>query len=173
MKNKIVKFILSPNYYAKYIGVNIGVGCTLNKEISFGSEPYLITIGDKFYCSTGIKFITHDGSVNVLRNLHPELKEVDLISEVIVGSNVFLGCNVTVLPGTVIGDNVIVGACSVIRGKLKSNSVYAGIPAKRLMSVAEYKEKKKNHFVNTKLMTKKEKRNYLLMKNKIKNQPEH
>lgn len=47
----------------------------------------------------------------------------------------------TVLPGTVVEDNVIVGAGSVIRGRLERNSVYIGNPAIRICSISDYKEK--------------------------------
>lgn len=55
--------------------------------------------------------------------------------------------NVLVLPGTIVEDNVIVGAGSVIRGRLEANSVYVGNPAKRVMSMVEYVDKigKKNY----------------------------
>ena len=43
-----------------------------------------------------------------------------------------------ILPGTSIGDNVIIGAGAVVSGKVESNSVYAGNPAKRICSINEY-----------------------------------
>jgi acetyltransferase-like isoleucine patch superfamily enzyme len=46
-----------------------------------------------------------------------------------IGENVWLGINVVITKGTEIGDNVVVGANSVVRGKLAANAVYAGSPA--------------------------------------------
>ena len=46
------------------------------------------------------------------------------------------------LPGTVVGDNVIIGAYAVVSGCLASNSVYAGNPAKRICSMEEYTQKR-------------------------------
>jgi acetyltransferase-like isoleucine patch superfamily enzyme len=48
---------------------------------------------------------------------------------------------VTILPNTKIGSNVIVGACSLVKGELKSNSVYAGVPARYICSTEDYLEK--------------------------------
>jgi acetyltransferase-like isoleucine patch superfamily enzyme len=49
-----------------------------------------------------------------------------------IGNNVFLGARVTVLPGAVIEDDVVVGAHAVVRGRLPSGWVYAGVPARPL-----------------------------------------
>lgn len=46
--------------------------------------------------------------------------------------NVFLGCNVIVCKGVKIGKNCVVGAGSVITKNLEENSVYAGVPAKKV-----------------------------------------
>jgi maltose O-acetyltransferase len=57
----------------------------------------------------------------------------------------FLSVGGVILPGTVIGDNVIVGAYAVASGNIESNSVYAGNPAKRICSIGEYiKKENKN-----------------------------
>lgn len=50
-----------------------------------------------------------------------------------------------VLPGTIVGDNVIIGAYSVASGCLESNSVYAGNPAKRICSMEEYIQKREKN----------------------------
>jgi acetyltransferase-like isoleucine patch superfamily enzyme len=53
-----------------------------------------------------------------------------------IGSNVFIGTKVTVLPGSHIEDNVVVAAHAVVRGRLASGWVYAGVPARPLRRVA-------------------------------------
>lgn len=61
--------------------------------------------------------------------------EIDLGSgiitkEVIIGNNVWIGNNVTILPGTIIEDNVIIGAQSLVKGHFLEGGIYAGNPAK-------------------------------------------
>ncbi|GAB4234902.1 MAG: hypothetical protein Tsb0034_08810 [Ekhidna sp.] len=56
------------------------------------------------------------------------------LSEVFIGKNVWLGSKTTVIKGSVINDNVVVGANSVVRGVLDANSVYAGIPTIKIKS---------------------------------------
>lgn len=50
-------------------------------------------------------------------------------SPVIIGSNVWIGANSTVLKGVTIEDNTVVGAHSLVNKKIESNSLYAGTPA--------------------------------------------
>lgn len=49
-----------------------------------------------------------------------------------IGSYCFIGAGVVILGGTEVEDNVVVGANSVVRGILNSDSIYAGSPAKFL-----------------------------------------
>ena len=50
-----------------------------------------------------------------------------------------------ILPGTVVGDNVVIGAYAVVTGKLEPNSVYAGNPARRICSVEDFIQKRENN----------------------------
>ena len=53
-------------------------------------------------------------------------------ADVVIGRNVWLGCNVTVLPGVTIGDNAIVGAGAVVTKNIPANETWAGVPAKKI-----------------------------------------
>ena len=56
--------------------------------------------------------------------------------EVVIGENVWLGLNATVLKGAKIGDNSIIGAGSVVAGEIPANVVAAGVPACVVKSLA-------------------------------------
>ena len=60
-----------------------------------------------------------------------------------IGNNVWFGQNVTVLRGSDIGDNCIIGYGSVVMGKIPANSVAAGCPCKVICTLDEYFEKRK------------------------------
>ena len=47
-----------------------------------------------------------------------------------IGSNVWIAANVTVLPGVTIGDDVVVGAGSVVTRDIPPGSLAVGVPAK-------------------------------------------
>jgi len=51
---------------------------------------------------------------------------------IVIGDDVWLGANVVVLDGAVIGQGCVVAAGSVVRGELEPYSIYAGVPAKRV-----------------------------------------
>ena len=44
----------------------------------------------------------------------------------------WIGANSTILPGTVIEKGCVIAAGSVVKGLLKSNRLYAGVPAKEI-----------------------------------------
>ena len=53
----------------------------------------------------------------------------------IIGRDVWLGANVTVLPGVTIGDGAIIAAGAVVTKDVPANAVAAGVPAKVIKSV--------------------------------------
>ena len=63
------------------------------------------------------------------------------IGRVSIGNRVFIGHNTTVLCGVTIGDDVVIGAYSLVNKDIPSNSVYAGNPAKYICSYEEFKSK--------------------------------
>lgn len=152
---------VSANRFAELRGVQFGKDCFFRTK-NFGSEPYLIKMGNNVRTSTEVNFITHDGGLYVLRHLYNEYKKADYFQPIIIGNNVTIGLRSTVLYGTNVGDNVIIGSGSVVKGELKSNSVYAGIPARYICSIEEYVEKNKEKFLYTKHLSSDEKKPILL-----------
>lgn len=102
------------------------------------SSLSFISIGDNVQITPGVSILGHDESYSVhgiTENFYPRKQTITSI-----GNNVFIGMNATILMGAQIGDNVIIGAGSVVRGTVESNSVYFGNPAKRIMSIKEHYE---------------------------------
>lgn len=139
---KIAVFLLKKDLIKKSRrkGVTIGNDCKLISYPRWGSEPWLIQIGDHVEISSAVTFLTHDGATWCFRN-QERYKDVIRYGKIIIEDNCFIGANVTILPGVTIGANTIVGACSVVTKNLKPNSVYAGVPARYICSLEEYAEK--------------------------------
>lgn len=67
---------------------------------------------------------------------------LEIALPITVGNNVWIGANVTILPGVTIGDNVVIGAGSVVNKDIPSDVVAVGNPCKVLRPVTE-KDKQK------------------------------
>lgn len=149
--------------YLRGLGVTIGEECDIFNTVNFGSEPYLVTIGNRVKMTTGVRLITHDGGVHVLRNLGL-LPNADIYGEIVIGDNVFVGNNVIIMPGVEIGENSIIGAGSVVTRSIPPNSIAAGVPARVIRDIHAYYEKYKDKADMTKSMNAAEKRAYLVQK---------
>lgn len=158
IKNIILKLILSKNKYYQRLGVKFGSGCRFYGKIEFGSEPYLVELGDNVSI-TNSSFITHDGGVWVLRDKYPK---VDIIKPINIGDNVFIGMSSILMPGITVGNNVIIGAGSVVTKDIPSNCVVAGIPARIIKSLDEYEKNIVKEGINTKHLSNDEKKVFLL-----------
>lgn len=146
-------------------GVKCGRGCDINKNVDFGSEPYLITIGNDVRITDGVRFITHDGGIWVLRNTG-QLSNADKFGEIVVKDNVHIGMNSIIMPGVTIGNNVIIGCASVITKDVPDNSVVAGVSGRVIESINDYFLKNKNKCDFTKNLSPDEKKKYLIQKYK-------
>ena len=51
---------------------------------------------------------------------------------IVVGDDVWIGANCVILDGAEIGTGCVIGAGSIVRGKLDSYGVYAGNPLKKI-----------------------------------------
>ena len=97
-------------------------GCMINSFCRFFGHGG-IEAGENCQFGPGVTVTTtgHDYNENDL---------VESFKEVTIGKRVWVGANVTILPGVTIGDNTVVGAGSVVTRNLPANSVAVGVPAK-------------------------------------------
>lgn len=150
--------------FGRKAGVTIGENCTFLNNPNWGSEPYLITIGNNVRVTSNVEFITHDGGVHVIRNLassDSEEKHWDVFGQIVIGDNVFIGVHSIIMPGVIIGNNVIIGAGSIVTHDIPDNSVACGTPAKVIKSIDEYYEKIRNVAIASKGLPAKEKEQYI------------
>lgn len=115
---------------ARYGGeINIGKHCGISGTTIYSISE--IIIGD--YCSIGANCKIVD---NDFHPLEWDLRRKNLNEEytkrkpIIIGHDCFIGMNSIILKGTHLGNNVIVGAGSIVTGTFPDNSVIAGNPAK-------------------------------------------
>ena len=142
-------------------GASIGENCEIHQHVDFGSEPYLVTLGNHVRVTNGVKFFTHEGGIYVIRHLYNECKNADEFEPIMIGDNVHIGVNSLIMPGVHIGSNCIIGAGAVVTHDIPDNTVAVGVPAKVICSVDEFYRKHKDKFVTTKNMSEKEKKLFL------------
>lgn len=116
--------------------------CDYGKNITLGERTFLnvgctmldcapITLGKHVLCGPNCSFLTP---------LHPvdptqRLTDQESAKPIVLGDNVWLGGNVTILPGVTIGENTIVGAGSVVTKDLPANVLAVGNPARVIRSI--------------------------------------
>lgn len=137
MFHKLIYKLLGGVSYARFRGVIVGEGCRIYSD-KFGSEPWLISIGDRVTISSEVTFINHDG---VGWHFSDERGRRFRYARITIGSNVFIGANTIILPGVSIGSNCVVGAGSVVTRSMPHNTVAAGNPARVLGSYDRIMEK--------------------------------
>lgn len=122
-------------------GVSIGKNAFISPEYSVIDlfSPFLITIGDNVCVASDVKILTHDYARSVVVRKTGHL--YGGAGPVTIGNNVYIAMGCTIVRNTTIGDNIIIGANSLVKGNIESNSVYAGNPARKICSIEEYEQK--------------------------------
>jgi len=164
---KVLKYLFRSIYaklnhvgYAKYIGVNIGKNVHIygNPKDMFGSEPWRITLGNNVHITRDVLFITHDGGTLLFRDRIPDL---EITSPINVGDNVYIGVRSIILPGVEIGSNTIIAAGSVVTKSVPCNTVFGGVPARKIKDIEEYLKNIENKSLHLGHLKGKEKDNAL------------
>lgn len=114
---------------ARIAGNVLANGLTINKN-----DCFLVTIEDGVVLGPNVLILAHDAS------LRPEVG-FTRVAPVKIGSGSFVGARAVLLPGSTVGRNCIIAAGSVVAGYTEDDSVYGGVPAKRLGSKSDHLKK--------------------------------
>lgn len=108
--------------------IEIGAGVGLNGTTITSKKR--VVIGDKTMIAPNVIIVDSDFHAQ----WPPEARFTSSTAaddqEVVIGRNVWIGMNTVVLKGSRIGDNSIVGACSLVSGEIPANVVAGGNPAR-------------------------------------------
>jgi len=167
---QLLKYKMANRTSAKRVEYLRAQGCKIGKGTRllcgtgcFGTEPYLVEIGEDCLLSSTLSFFTHERGVKVLNSLNYfDGVAMDKVGKIVVGNNCFIGHGAKIMPGVTIGDNVIVGACAIVTKDVPSNSVVAGMPARVICTIDDFYNKNKDKFQPTAKMSDEEKKEYLL-----------
>lgn len=125
---------------AKKKGMKLGDNLYVQGIPNFGSEPFLIEIGNHVTLAEGVSFINHGGDARVTKRIE-KYKDGRNFGRIKIGNNTFIGKGTILMPGISIGNNCIIGSLSVVSSSVPDNSVYAGTPVKFICTIDEYGER--------------------------------
>ena len=123
----------------KLISMGMTVGTNFQRLHGVILDPghcWLITIGNNVTMAPRVHILCHDASTKQFLNYTK-------IGNVTIGDNVFIGAESVVLPGVTIGNNVIIGANSTVTHDVPDGVVVAGSPAKVICSLDDYLTKER------------------------------
>lgn len=98
------------------VGKDVSVGLAAMMDVFF---PQLITIGENSVIGYNSTILCHEFLLNEYRT-----------GEVVIGREVMVGANSTILPGVRIGDGASIGAGAVVTADVPPGAFAAGVPAR-------------------------------------------
>ena len=130
-------FCIVEPFYCDY-GYNIEVGenffANHNTVILDGGK---VTFGDNVFIAPDCGFYTAGHPIDFKRRN----AGLEYAYPITVGSNVWIGAGVHVMPGVTIGDNVVIGGGSVVVKDIPANSVAVGNPCKVIRAITDADQK--------------------------------
>ena len=113
-----------PPFYTDF-GKNIHVGKNvfINACCHFQDHGG-ITLGDGCQIGHNVVFATLN------HGIEPEKRQITIPAPIVLGHNVWIGSNSTVLSGVTIGDNAIVAAGAVVTRDVPAGAIVGGVPAR-------------------------------------------
>jgi acetyltransferase-like isoleucine patch superfamily enzyme len=134
-----VKIVEPCNLYNCKIGDDCFVGpfTEIQKGVVIGARTRvqshafvceLVMIGEDCFIGHGVMFVNDAFSTG-----GPARGNRDLWRETVIGNRVSIGSNATILPVRIV-DDVVIGAGSVVTRTITASGIYAGNPARRLLT---------------------------------------
>lgn len=104
--------------------IQIGENSRLNGVYIHAQKS--ISIGKNCVIAAGVNILDSNGHI-----LHSKDRTIgrDNPKEILIGDNVWIGLNSIILKGTVIGNNSVISAGSVVKGYFPDNKLIGGNPA--------------------------------------------
>lgn len=145
-------------FYLICVGVRVlGKPKYISRDVYFdGSDYSLITLGDNVVISREVMFLTHDysltaGLASIGDRRRRTDKELYFLQPIEIGKDCFIGARVSILPGIIIGDNVIIGAGCVVSKSIASDSIVVGNPCRVIGKTSSWVTKriKSDDFLET------------------------
>ena len=120
-------------FVLNYANLVIGKNTDVSNQVYFACyKKILIGMG----CNIGYRSCFITGSHNVESDFmrgRPIDEKNSL--PIVIEDFVWIGANVTILPGIRVGRGSVVEACSLVTADVEENSIFSGVPAKKIASL--------------------------------------
>lgn len=141
-REKIIEKILG--YQPQNLTLLSPFVCDYGKNIVFGKDVFVninsyfmdgakITIGDHVFIGPSCGFYTASHPLDYVRRDQGLEKALPIT----IKNHVWIGANVSIMPGVTIGNGCVIGAGSVVTKDIEDHSVAVGVPAKVIKKIEQ------------------------------------
>lgn len=106
------------------------------------ADPKHVFIGNNVKIASGVIFINHDISCDMLNEKYHTKAFKYWLRDIIIEDNVFVGANAIILPGITIHSNSIIGAGCVVSKDVPEGTVVAGNPMRKIGNFDDFVRKR-------------------------------
>ncbi|CEA04334.1 2,3,4,5-tetrahydropyridine-2,6-dicarboxylate N-acetyltransferase [Metalysinibacillus saudimassiliensis] len=120
--------------YRTFLGMTLGKQTSLALMVMPDTMfPERITVGDNSVIGFNTTILAHEYLIEEYR-----------LGDVIIGKNVMVGANSTILPGVTIGDGAIVSAMTLVHRDVPAGCLAGGNPMQIIYTKEQMEERRKN-----------------------------
>jgi len=113
---------------------DFGQNLHLGKDVYISNGATFVDLGG-IYLGDRVLIGPNTTITSVNHRLEPDQRRHLSFKPVYIHDNAWLGANVTVTPGTIIGENAIVAAGAVVTKNVPANTVVGGVPARIIKTI--------------------------------------
>jgi len=122
--------VLAPFHINLGIFTHMGKNVFINHDCTF-LDIGGITIEDDVLIAPKVSLITES------HPLSPAERRALIVKPIVIKRNAWIGAGAIILPGVTVGENAVVAAGAVVNKDVPSNTVVAGIPAKKVKDISQ------------------------------------
>jgi acetyltransferase-like isoleucine patch superfamily enzyme len=129
---EVKSILIGPDYPYSFTinhpkNLQIAIGCVFNGQLYINAHGG-VTFGKYCHVGRGLTIFSSNHNWRSDKSLPYDSKVI--LKPVFIGNAVWIGANVTIVPGVTIGDAAVIAAGSVVINDVDAGSVVGGNPAK-------------------------------------------
>ena len=119
---------------ARILAANTDAEIKIGKNTTIGYNTFIVSsksvvIGDNSLIAPFVYIIDDNHQIKKGMNINQQDHDK---APIVIGNDVWIGTKATILKGVTIGDGAVVASGAVVTCDIESNTIYGGIPAKKI-----------------------------------------